>query len=83
MSSLRRDHANLLCIVPILTDVPERVRGEIAQALQGCPQMVRLVGGEGRRHSSAEQAREEEVCAQSAFRIRRGRGQGGDHDFLK
>ena len=34
VSSLRRGHANLLCIVPILTDDPRRESGD--KAHQGC-----------------------------------------------
>jgi len=29
VSSLRRGHANLLCIVPILSDVSEETRGQV------------------------------------------------------
>jgi hypothetical protein len=36
VSSLRRGHANLLCIVPILTDDPRR-ESEIQRQLAGMP----------------------------------------------
>jgi hypothetical protein len=41
VSSLRRGHANLLCIVPILTDVPEGTPGRVASQSSTPPQQRR------------------------------------------
>ena len=56
VSSLRRGHANLLCIVPILTDDPRRESGDVFQL-----KLRRLGKGKGRREEKKEEAAAKEA----------------------